>query len=57
MKLQRFYEYIKEAAEWDQSAIDEMLLPIKDLGFEVQISEPNPVTDQSSQRPQTKRLN
>lgn len=48
MKLHKFYEFIKEAAEWDQSAIDEMLLPIKDLGFEVQISEPNPVTDQSS---------
>lgn len=48
MKLQRFYEYIKETAEWDQSAIDEMLLPIKDLGFEVQISDPQPVTDTSS---------
>lgn len=48
MKLHKFYEFIKEAAEWDQSAIDEMLLPIKDLGFEVQISEPNPVTDASS---------
>jgi len=48
MRLQKFYEYIKEAAEWDNSAVEEMLLPIKDLGFEVQISEPNPVTDPSS---------
>ena len=48
MKLQRFYEYIKETAEWDDDAIQEMLLPIKDLGFEVQISDPQPVTDTSS---------
>ena len=48
MRLQKFYEYIKEAAEWDQDAVEEMLLPIKDLGFEVRISEPQPVTDTSS---------
>lgn len=48
MRLHRFYEYIKEAAEWNDEAIQEMLLPIKDLGFEVQISEPQPVTDSSS---------
>ena len=48
MRLQKFYEYIKEAAEWDDSAVEEMLLPIKDLGFEVRISEPQPVTDTSS---------
>lgn len=48
MRLQKFYDFIKEAAEWDDDAIQEMLLPIKDLGFEVRITEPQPVTDTSS---------
>jgi hypothetical protein len=47
-RLHKFYEYIKENAEWDQDAVNEMLLPIKDLGFEVQISDPIVVADPSS---------
>lgn len=48
MRLQKFYEYINESAEWDIEAVEEMLLPIKDLGFEIQVSEPAVVADPSS---------
>lgn len=48
MRLQKFYEYINEAAEWDIEAVEEMLLPIKDLGFGIQVSEPAVVADPSS---------